>query len=529
MTTKEEWHAKFVASFGREPTLQEFQTAIRNSEFQNGPAAAHPNGVPATSQPPAQQQPTPAGQPTDATPVRPATPRMSQPQQPKQPQAQPQPKQRQQTQPAQRQQPQAKPKQPLQPTQYQQTQPRPYVTPQPEAQPTPQYQYPTGQPTSASGTQRSASQDHYTVRAAINKLAGGEGEVDLHLKDTFSEVFKKHSRKEADRIFIGGTSLTTPKEKDIAATWPKPWLFSRVLVFFIASYALLYFIQQVGTIQPSYVGLIFIGALAVPFSTVIFYFECNAPRNISFWSVLQMFFIGGILSLVITMFLNFFVTSNSGLLLPLSIGIVEELAKLAALAIFVYILNPKYILNGLLIGGAIGAGFAVFETAGYGFNALMEALGTALQSTDQLNIINNIQSNDRLGVILQEYGFSSMNSSLILRGCTSIGGHVAWAAISGAALVMATKGDKLEMSHFIDKRFLSLFWIPIVLHAAWDLGIAYPDSYFFNSLIYLIILIALAWTTLLVLINSGLEQIQRLQGVPKTTAQPQRQPAPQQA
>ena len=124
-------------------------------------------------------------------------------------------------------------------------------------------------------------------------------------------MFKRHSRKEADRIFISGTTFTTPRESDIATTWPRPWLFSRILVFFIATYALLYFVQSANEIVPSYVGLIFVGALAVLFSTLIFFFECNAPRNISFWSVLQMFFIGGILSLIATMLLNRFTAAVS--------------------------------------------------------------------------------------------------------------------------------------------------------------------------------------------------------------------------
>lgn len=374
-------------------------------------------------------------------------------------------------------------------------------------------------PTAGPGAQPN-QKTGFNVTAAINRLAGGEGEVNINLKDTFSDVFKRHSRKEADRIFISGTTFTTPRESDIAATWPRPWLFSRILVFFIATYALLYFVQSANEIVPSYVGLIFVGALAVPFSTLIFFFECNAPRNIGFWSVLQMFFIGGILSLIATMLLNRFTAAVSvGWFSPLMTGIVEELAKLAALAVFVKILRPRYILNGLLIGGAIGVGFAVFETAGYGFNAMLEQLNDLSTTSKGLYYIS--QRSPEL--IIQKYGFPDMNSMLIQRGWMSIGGHVAWAAISGAALLIAMNRDKLQPRHFLDKRFLSLFWIPIVLHTAWNQSLIpqIGGIAFFSSNQYHLILIVLAWTVLFVIINSGLQQIGRLQTIPGNTTQTQ--------
>src|SRR5699024_11317925 len=51
------------------------------------------------------------------------------------------------------------------------------------------------------------------------------------------------------------------------------------------------------------------------------------------------------------------------------VGVIEEIGKLAIIIYFIRKLNPKYILNGLLIGAAIGAGFAAFESAGYAFTS----------------------------------------------------------------------------------------------------------------------------------------------------------------
>lgn len=43
----------------------------------------------------------------------------------------------------------------------------------------------------------------------------------------FSEVFKPHTKNEADEIFIAGTAKTTPAICDISEEWGKPWLFSQ--------------------------------------------------------------------------------------------------------------------------------------------------------------------------------------------------------------------------------------------------------------------------------------------------------------
>ena len=48
-------------------------------------------------------------------------------------------------------------------------------------------------------------------------------------------------------------------------------------------------------------GLIFIGSFAVPFSTLIFFLEMNAPRNISIFVITTLVAIGGIASLIVAL------------------------------------------------------------------------------------------------------------------------------------------------------------------------------------------------------------------------------------
>ena len=308
----------------------------------------------------------------------------------------------------------------------------------------------------------------------INGMVGEKGNIDLKLSDVFSAVLKKHTKQEGEMLFISGTELTTPKENEISTSWPKPWLFSRVFLVLAITYILLSistFIFQNSNAVP---GLIVIGAFTVPFSLLIFFWETNAPRNISMYEIAKMFFLGGAASLVMTLFLySIFPIYELDYMGAIGVGVLEEVGKLLIIAYFIKQFNAKYILNGLLIGAAIGAGFASFESAGYAFN---------------------------LGMI---YGEEAMIKNIFDRAWTSIGGHVVWSAISGAALVYVKGNNQLSSNHFMEGRFIKLFLVSITLHAVWDMPLYFLHQFY----LLFIILIISAWLFIFTLMNAGLKQL----------------------
>lgn len=314
----------------------------------------------------------------------------------------------------------------------------------------------------------------------VNSMVGEKGAIELNLKDVFSAVFEKHTKEESELLFITGTSVTTPKEEEISTSWPKPWLFSRVFVVLAVTYILLYIASFTFYNTNGIPGLIVIGSFVVPFSLLVFFWETNAPRNISIFEVVRMFFIGGVASLVAAIFLfTFFPVYELNYSGALIVGVIEEVGKLLIIAFFVKQLKVKYILNGLLIGAAIGAGFAAFESAGYAFNLLMS------------------------------YGESAMLSNIFDRAWLSIGTHTVWAAITGAALVYVKGEATLSNDHFTDSRFLKLFIVPIILHTLWNSPL-YSLQHFY--LLY-IVLIVVAWVFIFTLMNAGLKQISHLNKV----------------
>ncbi|MCU9613020.1 PrsW family glutamic-type intramembrane protease [Caldibacillus lycopersici] len=316
----------------------------------------------------------------------------------------------------------------------------------------------------------------YHTTEKISAMVGEKGKLDINLRAVFSSVLKKHTKDEAETLFISGTSLTTPQENEISTSWPKPWLFSRVFFIFALTYVLLYICSYAFQNVYAVPGIIVIGSFAAPFSLLIFFWEMNAPRNISIYEIAKMFFVGGASALVITLLLFSIVPVDeldfTGAII---VGFVEEIGKLVIIAYFIKHLNVKFILNGLLIGAAIGSGFAAFESAGYAFD------------------LGNI------------YGDDAMLATIFNRAWLSMGTHVVWSAIAGAALVFVKGEQPLMGNHFTDRKFLKLFIIPIILHSIWDMPLY--SLQIFNFLF--IILIITAWIFIFVLINAGLKQISR--------------------
>ena len=329
-------------------------------------------------------------------------------------------------------------------------------------------------------TPKSYDGENLEPQNVIGNMAGkitnvaGVGEIKgFSLQAMFSEVFKKHSEDEVEEYFTVGTASTTPDIKDVDTNWPKPWVFFRTLVGTLIVY--LGFTQAWKEFQNLNLlpGLIMVGSFAVPFSTLILFFEINVRKNVSLYQVIRLVFLGGVLSLIFSLFL--FQISSSLFLdwMGASVaGLVEEPGKLLALILVVNIPKYRYILNGLLFGAAVGTGFAAFESAGY-------ALRIGLLSSNPDAILNNI----------------------MIRGMLAPFCHIIWTAMS-AAVLWKVKGEaRFSFDMIKDSRFLRIFGIAILLHMAWNSPIQLPfyGKFFILGFIGFIIILAL--------IQDGLKQL----------------------
>lgn len=343
------------------------------------------------------------------------------------------------------------------------------------------------------------------VASKLNRLVGGTDQIDVRFSDFFTDIPKHHSREDAEVIFACGTTDTTPPLEAIVTTWPKPWIYSRVFAVLLLTF-LGCIAMFLGMGSPfGLPGIIFIGSMMVPFATVIFFFETNVPRNISISQAVQMFFVGGVASILAVGIIGIlFPDSGVGDLVPAMLtGILEELAKIL---IIVYYMKRHpgrdYILNGLLIGATVGAGFATFESAGYAFYLFLGGFFDGLVSSGGVE------------TLAFQTGFDVAMQVIVLRGFLAIGGHVAWAAAEGGALALAEGNDGFKFAQVVERRFITIALISIVLHGLWDANVLLLDliviPFTGGVTIKYLLLIAAIWIVIGVLLHRGLAQINLL-------------------
>jgi len=317
------------------------------------------------------------------------------------------------------------------------------------------------------------------VQKALDSITGFEGEAIVKFGELFRDTFKRHTKDDMDALMYSGTQAAGYDRR-----WRLPWLYARVFAVLLGAFLLLWVCMVIFRDSSSNVvpGVIFTGALVMPATVMVFFWEFNQARNVSFFDVVRIFFIGGALSILLTFIVSaitdvFQFSSYSigaAFVEAVFIGFTEEIAKAVVVFILVRKLYGCLISNGLLVGAVVGTGFAVFETMGYGTSAWVS---------------------DRL------------ETTLLIRGILSVGGHVVWAAISGAAIMLAQKqgSTRASLTHFAWGKFLALFCVPFVLHAAWDF-IAFVVPSDAQAYTMMAGLIVIAWIFIVRLINSGLRQ-----------------------
>lgn len=331
----------------------------------------------------------------------------------------------------------------------------------------------------------------------INDYVGNDKPADLNWRMLFTDVFKSHSVEEAEDIFICGTHKTTPHITQVSKEWPRPWLYSRVFLMFTIAFALLWLCCNMFNNPNALPGMIVVGSFAVPLSTMIMFMEVNAWRNVSLYKVIQTFLVGGCASLVATLLLFSIVgTHKLDFFGAFMTGLIEETGKAVIIYHFLKRTTGRLsILSGLLIGASVGAGFAAFESAGY---ALQPVLAYFQNSGYYAAYGRHLDMSIMLDAI---------NQSVFIRGFLAPGGHVTWAAISGAGMVIAAKAlRRLDTTVLTDMHFIRLFAIPVVLHATWDSPLA---NIGLRILLVPLTLTAIVWIVVLILINMGLSEVER--------------------
>jgi protease PrsW len=319
--------------------------------------------------------------------------------------------------------------------------------------------------------------------ANVTDLVGLERIEGFRFSDMYSSVFKKYGDEAIESYFSVGLRATTPPLEQVTTKWPQPWMFARMLglslLLYIGFFIAVVFMEATVALP----ALIITGSFAVPLATLVFFFEMNAPQNVSLYQVMKLFALGGVVSILISLVL-FSTTGLSELIGAPSAGLIEETGKLLTVIFLTRKMDPQrypYITNGLLFGAAVGTGFAAFESAGYAMN-----------------------------IMLSSSSIGAGNFNIILRGVLAPFGHVAWTAIAAGALWSVKGAKPFSISMLFQSRMITLFCCSMGLHFVWNMDITGP------FLLKYWILGFIAWVLVFALLQMGLKQVRASRTVTQT-------------
>ncbi|MFI2236592.1 PrsW family intramembrane metalloprotease [Streptomyces chrestomyceticus] len=183
--------------------------------------------------------------------------------------------------------------------------------------------------------------------------------------------------------------------------------------------------------------LILLGSFLVPVAFVLWAYEKHG-RALGAHTLLSCFVVGGVLGVLGASVMEYYLLHPS-LWMFAGVGLIEEAVKLLAL-MFVLRRWPRLrgLRAGMVLGAAVGFGFAAFESSGYAFNAVV--------TMDGLNL-------------------RALLETEILRGLLAPFGHGLWTAIAGGVLLRFRGPDgRFRLTGPVLGAYLGVS----ALHALWD-------------------------------------------------------------
>ncbi len=320
-----------------------------------------------------------------------------------------------------------------------------------------------------------------SATSTVASLAGLQSVQRFSFADLLSETFTRRTPQEIEAYMSVGTLATTPPLAQVSAEWPRPWLFARVLLSALLIAFMFYVTVMVFQITVGVPGMLVVSCFVVPLTVVLLFYELNVPRNVTLIYVLGLVMLGGVLSILVSVLILRAFPELGSLVGASSAGLIEELGKLLAVVYATRRLSPvryRYILNGMLFGAAVGAGFAAFESAGYAMVTMLQAKSVP-----------------------------AAFDLILMRGWMAPFAHVLWTAITAGALWRVKGAHSYSGAMLADWRFVRVFLIAMMCHAIWNASIIPVGPFMMKFWL----LGAVGWMVALSLVQEGLEQVRREQ------------------
>ena len=186
--------------------------------------------------------------------------------------------------------------------------------------------------------------------------------------------------------------------------------------------------------------VILLGSFLVPATSVIWYLDHYQSAELDPWRVLSAFLVGGVLGVLAASILEAWLLSD-GVLVYIGVGFLEELSKLLALMVVARAMARRTVRDGIVLGAAVGFGFAALESSGYAFGSLLVREGSEVRLS-----------------------LGSLVFTELLRGILAPVGHGVWTAIVGGALFAASRDGRLRITGGV----IGAYVLVSLLHGLWD-------------------------------------------------------------
>jgi RsiW-degrading membrane proteinase PrsW (M82 family) len=181
--------------------------------------------------------------------------------------------------------------------------------------------------------------------------------------------------------------------------------------------------------------VVLLGSFLVPASFVVWAHE-RYGADIGTDRITACFAAGGIMGVLGASLLEYYLLSGS-MWVYAGVGLIEEAVKAWALIMLTRRIPASGLRHGLVLGAAVGFGFAAFETAGYAFNAVLTERGLSLRD---------------------------LVSTEILRGVLAPVGHGLWTAILGGVLFRDRRNGRFTVTVPVVLTYLGVS----ALHTLWN-------------------------------------------------------------
>ena len=187
--------------------------------------------------------------------------------------------------------------------------------------------------------------------------------------------------------------------------------------------------------------IVLLGSFLVPVTAISWYLDHDGSASLSPRRIVSAFIIAAVLGLIAASLLEFWLVYGNGPIGLLKVGFIEEFVKGAAIILLALGLRSYTTRDGMVLGAAVGFGFAALETSGYALASLFVVQGGHLYLS-----------------------FTSVVFTELIRGVLAPFSHGLWSAILGAAIFHAARNGRLRLSWGVLGAYIGVS----LLHAAFD-------------------------------------------------------------